>query len=131
MYLSKGGGLTFIKSILSNLPIYFLSLFPIPITVAKRLEMIQREFLWGGLREERKFHLVKWREVCSLKRSGGLKLRTWYYLIRPCWVNGCGDLEWRRIFLERNYRGEIWYYGGGWCLVEGRGSYEVSLWRFI
>ena len=34
LYLSKGGRVTLIKSTLSNLPTYFLSLFPIPIAVA-------------------------------------------------------------------------------------------------
>ena len=49
MYLSKGGRLTLIKSTLSNLPIYFLSLFPIPVSMAKCIEKIQRDFLWKGL----------------------------------------------------------------------------------
>ena len=34
LYLSKGGGVTLIKSTLSNLPTYFLSLFPILADVA-------------------------------------------------------------------------------------------------
>ena len=34
LYLSKGRRVTLIKSTLSNLPTYFLSLFPIPIAVA-------------------------------------------------------------------------------------------------
>ena len=34
LYLAKGGGVTLIKSTLSNLPTYFLSLFPIPTAVA-------------------------------------------------------------------------------------------------
>jgi hypothetical protein len=34
MYLSKGGRVTVIKSTLSNLPTYLLSLFPIPASVA-------------------------------------------------------------------------------------------------
>ena len=57
-YLSKGGRLTLIKSTLSNLPIYFLSLFVIPRKVRLRLEKIQREFLWGDLEEKRKIHLL-------------------------------------------------------------------------
>jgi hypothetical protein len=46
MYLSKGGRVTLIKSTLFNLPMYFLSLFPIPATVANCIEKIQRNFLW-------------------------------------------------------------------------------------
>ena len=57
-YLSKGGRLTLIKSTLSNLPIYFLSLFVIPRKVRLRLEKIQMEFLWGDLEEKRKIHLL-------------------------------------------------------------------------
>jgi hypothetical protein len=38
--LSKGGRLTLINSTLSNLPTYFLSLFPIPVGVANRLEKL-------------------------------------------------------------------------------------------
>ena len=34
LYSSKGGRVTLIKSTLSNLPTYFLSLFPIPASVA-------------------------------------------------------------------------------------------------
>jgi hypothetical protein len=58
MYLSKGGRVTLIKSTLSNLPTYFLSLFPIPSSVASRIEKLHRDFLSGGLGEEFKYHLV-------------------------------------------------------------------------
>ena len=40
LYLSKGGRVTLIKSTLSNLPIYFLSLFPIPTSVANQIEKL-------------------------------------------------------------------------------------------
>ena len=44
LYLSKGGKVTLIKSMLSNIPTYFLSLFPILAGVAQRLEKLGISF---------------------------------------------------------------------------------------
>ena len=41
LYLSKGRRLTLLKSTLSSLPTYYLSLFTIPVSVAKRIECLQ------------------------------------------------------------------------------------------
>jgi hypothetical protein len=65
LYLSKGARVTLIKTTLSNLPTYMLSLFPIPAYVAKRIEKIQWDFLWGGKNDEVKFHLLSGRK-CAL-----------------------------------------------------------------
>ena len=43
-YLSKEGKVTLIKSTLSNLPTYFISLFPIPAAIANRIEKLQQNF---------------------------------------------------------------------------------------
>jgi hypothetical protein len=50
LYLSKGGRLTLLKSTLSSLPTYFMSLFKIPVSVAKRIESFNAIFYgveWG------------------------------------------------------------------------------------
>ena len=70
LYLSKGGKITLIKSTLSSLPTYFLSLSPIPVDIAIHIER-RTNFLWGGLDESPKFRLVKWAQVCSPLQSGG------------------------------------------------------------
>jgi hypothetical protein len=75
LYLSKGARVNLIKSTLSNLPTYMLSLFPIPAYVAKRIEKIQWDFLWGGMNDEAKFHLVEWEKVCFPIDEGGLEIR--------------------------------------------------------
>ena len=41
LYLSKGGSLTLIKSTLSNIPTYLLSLFPILVDITYRTEQLQ------------------------------------------------------------------------------------------
>ncbi|RVW96306.1 putative ribonuclease H protein [Vitis vinifera] len=70
-YISKGGRMTLIRSTLSSMPIYCMSLFQMPRSVSLRLERIQRDFLWGGGALERKPHLVEWealwRQVISAK----------------------------------------------------------------
>ena len=75
LYLSKGGRLTLIKSTLSSLPSHYLSLFPLPMDVTQCLEKLQRDFLWGGMGDEHKFHLVNWQQVCLPIQYGGLGIR--------------------------------------------------------
>ena len=65
LYLSNGGRLTLLKSTLSSILLYFLSLFPIPVSVARCFEKLQRDFLWAGIEDAPKFHLVNWKTVCQ------------------------------------------------------------------
>ena len=76
LYLSKGGRLMLIKSTLSSLLTYFLSLFTIPKAVAARLESIQRNFLWGSSEGSLKYLLVAWENVCLPIKMGGLGIRS-------------------------------------------------------
>lgn len=75
IYLSKEGRLTLTKSTIFNLLTYFLSLFPLPASVAKQIEYLFRSFLLGSLEEERKILLVNWQRVFSLLSIGGLGMR--------------------------------------------------------
>ena len=74
-YFSKGGRITLIKSTMASMPLYQMSLFRMPKSVARRLEKLQRDFLWGGANGGKKGHLVKWEVVCVDKEKGGLGLR--------------------------------------------------------
>jgi hypothetical protein len=70
MYLFNGGRVTLFKSTLFNLPTYFMPLFPLPADIANRIKKLQRDFLWGGLGKEFKYHLASWLKVCSPLRKG-------------------------------------------------------------
>ena len=52
--LSIGGRVTLIKSVLENLPTYYLTLFKAPKKVIEKLEGIMKRFLWGGQEEGKK-----------------------------------------------------------------------------
>ena len=77
LYLSTCGRLTLLKSTLSSLPTYFLSLFTITIlqAVAARIERIQRNFLWRASKDVFKYPLIAWDKVYLPVESGGLGIR--------------------------------------------------------
>jgi hypothetical protein len=64
-----------LKSTLSHLPTYYLSLFSITVGGANTLERFQMDFfLWGGIGDEVKFHLANWMRICTPIKSGGLRV---------------------------------------------------------
>ncbi|KAK0577750.1 hypothetical protein LWI29_038034 [Acer saccharum] len=71
-FLSKGGRLVLIKAVLASIPTYFMSIFKVPVNVAKTIEKLQRSFFWGDGCEKRKVHAVDWNSICKSKRKGGL-----------------------------------------------------------
>lgn len=72
-YLSFGGRIALVKATVSNLLIYFLSLFKIPKGVAEEIEHLQDQFLWKG-QECSTPNLIKWKTVSIGKKAGGLAL---------------------------------------------------------
>ena len=63
------------QSTLWSLPIYYLSLFTVPASVARLLEKIMRDFLWSKPDSINGFHWVCWDEICHPKEEGGLGIR--------------------------------------------------------
>jgi hypothetical protein len=131
-YFSKGGRLTLIKSTLSSLPTYFLSLFAVPASVAHRIEKLQRDFLWGGIEDEFKYHLVNWHTICTPIQQGGLGLRqivpfNQALLVKWLWrFANERNAYWRQVIVGK--------YGcdrDGWHSKEGRGGHGVCLWKHI
>jgi hypothetical protein len=45
-YLSIGGRLTLINSVLNSLPMYMMSFFPVPRGVLKKLDYFRSRFYW-------------------------------------------------------------------------------------
>ncbi|XP_072088157.1 uncharacterized protein [Arachis hypogaea] len=69
--LNKVGKLVLIKSILNSLPIYYLSLYKMSKTVAEKLSLLQRQFLWSNEDGKVGMPLVRWEVVMAPRKAGG------------------------------------------------------------
>ncbi|KAL6319095.1 hypothetical protein AAG906_001568 [Vitis piasezkii] len=93
-----------------------------PKSVAKRLDKIQRDFLWGGGSEVKKAHLIKWEAICETKSKGGLGLRKLVLLNKALlgkWVWRLAidrDDLWKQVIIEK-YGQE----GHGWRAKKATG----------
>uniref|UniRef100_A0A2N9GEV9 TIR domain-containing protein n=1 Tax=Fagus sylvatica TaxID=28930 RepID=A0A2N9GEV9_FAGSY len=100
--------------------------------VAERIEKFQCNFLWGGLGEGFKHHLVEWNTVCSPLANGGLGVRRVEVINRALlgkwlWRFGREDSHlWRRVIAAK-YGLE----GGGWFSKQPKGTHGCSLWKGI
>ncbi|RVW26986.1 putative ribonuclease H protein [Vitis vinifera] len=131
-YLSKGGRITLIKSMLASIPLYQMSLFRMPKLVARRLEKLQRDFLWGGANGGNKAHLVKWEVVCADKEKGGLGLRKLVCLNKALlgkWIWRFARAKeelWKKV-LEAKYGQEEF----GWKTRKADGVFGIGVWKEI
>ncbi|RVX02717.1 LINE-1 reverse transcriptase-like [Vitis vinifera] len=131
-FISKSGRITLIKSTLASIPIYQMPLFRMPKIVIRRLEKLQRDFLWGGGNMERKVHLVKWEIVCGDKGRGGLGLRKLGLLNKALlgkwiWRYACErENLWKQVILAKFGQEEH-----GWRSKKPSGAFGVGVWKEI
>ncbi|KAE8693485.1 hypothetical protein F3Y22_tig00110812pilonHSYRG00172 [Hibiscus syriacus] len=61
------------KSMLSSMPLYFLSMFKMPASIASELNKVVAKFIWNST-DGRKIHWVCWEQLCLPRQFGGLGL---------------------------------------------------------
>ncbi|XP_039133192.1 uncharacterized protein LOC120270234 [Dioscorea cayenensis subsp. rotundata] len=81
--LSKAGKSILINSILMVVPIYYLSVYPIPETVLFKFSKLARKFLWANHEQDSGMSVVNWDIITASKSEGGLGIRN---LIKDCSV---------------------------------------------
>ncbi|XP_058092657.1 uncharacterized protein LOC131239116 [Magnolia sinica] len=113
-YFFLGGRPTLIKAALTNLPLYFMSLFECPAPVLKSIDKIRRDFLWFGKENQKKFHLLFVRIFARISLSVGafrrrpLVFSSWYGLMldkkrSTVWCMAILAIWWS-VWEERNER---------------------------
>ena len=124
--LSMAGRICLIKSVLSSISLFFMSLFKLPIGVVDKLVRIQRNFLWGWGAEGRKIAWASWKKVCKSHELGGLgviDLKLFNLALLGKWIWRLGTDKgglWKEILISKY---------GGWRSLRGEGkSSRCSFW---
>jgi len=65
------GRICLIKSVLTSLPLFYISFFCMSATEMKEVKRIQKIFLWDWASENRKIVWVAWDKVCESKDENG------------------------------------------------------------
>ncbi|RVW67016.1 hypothetical protein CK203_064869 [Vitis vinifera] len=104
-FISKGGRITLIKSTLASIPIYQMSLFRMPKIVVRRLEKLQRDFLWGG----------KYGEENSPSEMGDCM-----------WGQREGENLWKQVIVAKFGQED-----DGWKSKKPNGAFGVGVWKEV
>ncbi|KAJ4778783.1 RNA-directed DNA polymerase (reverse transcriptase)-related family protein [Rhynchospora pubera] len=111
--ISRAGSVVFASSVLSTIPIYFMSVFALPAWVVRAINKIRRDFIWGrGTSQRSGLHLINWNKVCLPKTCGGLgisdlKIQNTALLLRWLWrLYDSPNSQWsvlaNRLYSKRN-----------------------------
>lgn len=101
--LSLGGRLTLLNSVLSAIPIFWMSIYKLPSWVVKSIDKIRRDFLWSGSDiQQSKIRLVRWSRLCRSREQGG-----WGILSLNSFNNAFLGKWWRKITTNRRWCGEL------------------------
>ncbi|GJU88904.1 RNA-directed DNA polymerase, eukaryota [Tanacetum coccineum] len=80
--LSIGGRLTLLKSVLTSIPLYHMSIFKVPMGVLKKLESIRRNFFNGHDGFARKSSWFNWNKALASKKNGGIGVSSFFAINR-------------------------------------------------
>ncbi|GKC72748.1 RNA-directed DNA polymerase, eukaryota, reverse transcriptase zinc-binding domain protein [Tanacetum coccineum] len=103
--LSIGGRLTLIKSVISSIPLYHMSIFKAPMGVLNKLESIRRNFFNGIDGMDKKNSWIGWDKILASKKNGGLGVSSLYatnraLLFKWIWRFFSQDSSWWSRFIQ-------------------------------
>ena len=128
--ISRAGRLVLIKSVLNNLPMYYLGLFKMPKQVAKTIISLQSRFFWGNKDGNSAMALVRWDIIQRPRKLGGLgigdivlknagMLFKWWWRFSvensPLWkqvICSCYDLDPNKALIDQHSRNNGGLWGG-------------------
>lgn len=108
--LSLVGTQVLVQSVLTTIPFYTMQTAILPIGVCDSIDMITRQFIWGGNKETRSVNIVRWDLVTQPKDRGGLGIWSAREMNLACmaklgWrIMNEGDELWVKVFTDKYAR---------------------------
>jgi hypothetical protein len=71
---SAPGRATLIKSVLTSLPVYHMSIAPLPVKTTSQLTSLMRKFFCTKLEQNRYLAIISWYAICQPQQDGGFHI---------------------------------------------------------
>ncbi|KAJ4779287.1 reverse transcriptase [Rhynchospora pubera] len=73
--LSHAGRLVLLKSVLTSLPVYYMTTVKLPKGVIDQMMSLMAKFFWGKTDKVRYLSFISWKKICSKVEDGGLGVK--------------------------------------------------------
>ncbi|KAJ3683983.1 hypothetical protein LUZ61_013147 [Rhynchospora tenuis] len=73
--LSHAGRLVLIKSVLTSLPVYYMTTVKLPKGMIDQMMSLMAKFFWGKTDKVRYLSFISWKKICSKVEDGGLGVK--------------------------------------------------------
>lgn len=80
-----------VQSSLSNIPLYMMPFYLVPVGVRKWADFFKAKIIWKGDKDKNKYHLIRWDDVCNQKNKVAWVFLIWILWTNPSWLIGGGN----------------------------------------
>ncbi|RAL52378.1 hypothetical protein DM860_007235 [Cuscuta australis] len=107
--LTPMGRLLLIKHVLSSIPLHYMAVQSLPISIINLLHRNMANFFWGYNNGRPKHHWRSWESLCCTKEEGGIGIRNLKdlhqaYSLKLWWKAHKDDTLWARFIREKYIR---------------------------
>jgi hypothetical protein len=109
-WLSLGGRLVLVNSVLQNMLVYWLYLAKVPLKIINNISQIFSRFLWKGAKKPIGFHLASWDSITRPKALGGWGIRNLNRFAKALdanslWRGLFGLGPWSKVLIKKYLKG--------------------------
>jgi hypothetical protein len=119
-----------LKSVAQSIPVYSMSCFRLSPQTCEKITSVMAKYFWGGTKDQRKMHWIRWSQLARPKSEGGMGFRDLKYFNMAM----LGKQAWRLMtnptsLCARILKGK--YFPNSNILQAKKGKHTSHTWRAI